>query len=198
MNLPDWVVDNKIQLVGAVLGLFLMGIGVWQSLQSRMEADSQVTIVSESDDRSDSEESLVVDVSGAVQSPGVYSFNVRSRVNDALVAGGGLSSEADREYVSRFINLAEPLVDGMKLYIPYQGQLGKDEISNTLVLGSKNGGVNVNKASLSELDTLWGVGPARAQQIIDNRPYSSTSELITKAKIPQNVLEQNEGKLLAF
>jgi len=126
----------------------------------------------------------------------VYEFKQGARINDALMMAGGLSAEADRGYVSRGINLAEKIVDGAKIYIPF-----KDDPSS-LVLGnsvsessSYTGKVSINTASVSELDSLWGVGGVRAGQIVENRPYSSIDELTTKASIPQNVIEANKDKM---
>ena len=194
-NLPDWVEDNKFQIVIGLVGVFLMGVGVWQAVGKQMADDSLIEIV-ESSEIENKVGKVMVDVSGAVENPGVYEFDQGSRINDALMAAGGLSIEADRGYVSRGINLAEKIVDGVKIYIPF-----KDDPSS-LVLGSSVGEsssyigkVSINTASVSELDNLWGVGDSRAGQIVENRPYSSIDELKTKASIPQNVIEANKDKM---
>lgn len=194
-NLPDWVEDNKFQIVIGLVGVILMGVGVWQAVSKQMTDDSIIEIV-ESTEIKDQIGKVMVDVSGAVENPGVYEFDKGARINDALMMAGGLSAEADRGYVSRGVNLAEKIVDGAKIYIPF-----KDDPSS-LVLGSGVSGssshvgkVSINTASISELDNLWGVGEARAGQIVDNRPYSSIDELKTKASIPSNVLEANKDKI---
>lgn len=194
-NLPDWVEDNKFQIVVGLVGIFLMGIGVWQAVNKQMVNDSLIEIVEPSEIK-DKMGKVMVDVSGAVENPGVYEFDQGSRINDALMAAGGLSAEADRGYVSRGINLAEKIVDGAKIYIPF-----KDDPSS-LVLGSNvgeqsnyTGKVSINTASISELDSLWGIGEARAKQIVESRPYVSVDELTTKASIPQNVIEANKDKM---
>lgn len=194
-NLPDWVEDNKFQIGIGLIGVLLMGVGIWQAVDKQMVDDSLIEIVESSGIKNEVSR-VMVDVSGAVENPGVYEFNQGARINDALMAAGGLSVEADRGYVSRGVNLAEKIVDGAKIYIPF-----KDDPSS-LVLGRNVGGsssyggkVSINAASISELDSLWGVGEARAGQIIENRPYSSIDELITRASIPQNVIEANKDKI---
>jgi competence protein ComEA len=194
-KLPSWVEDNKFQIVMGLVGLFLIGVGVWQAIDKQMADDSLIEII-ESTELESTTEKMVVDVSGAVENPGVYEFDQGARINDVLMAAGGLSAEADRGYVSRGVNLAEKIVDGAKIYIPF-----KDDPSS-LVLGSSVGGsssvggkVSINTASVSELDSLWGIGESRAQQIVENRPYSSIDELTSKANIPTNVLETNKDKI---
>ena len=194
-KLPDWMEDNKFQIVIGLVGLFLMGVGVWQAIGKQMTEDSLIEVI-ESSELDEEMGKVMVDVSGAVENPGVYEFDQGARINDALMVAGGLSAEADRGYVSRGVNLAEKIVDGAKIYIPF-----KDDPSS-LVLGSSvdgsgsnTGRVSINTASVSELDSLWGIGESRANQIVENRPYSSIDELKTKANIPSNVLETNKDKM---
>lgn len=137
--------------------------------------------------------SLKIDVEGAVINPGVYSVASNARVQDALVAAGGLSSSADREIVAKTINLAARLTDGMKIYMPKIGDPSVTAIggiqgsSDTSVLGSQTGLVNINTASSQELDALPGVGPATVQKIIVARPFSNTDDLIAKKAVSQSV-----------
>ena len=75
---------------------------------------------------------IVVDVAGAVEKPGVYTLPSGSRIGEALVVAGGLSAQADREWVARTVNLAAELEDGAKIYIPSTNGNGnpKSEILN--------------------------------------------------------------------
>ena len=175
-----------------VIGLGLMGIGGWQYLKPRPVEVEVVKEASRGGVRKVEEVKLVVvNVSGAVRNPGVYQLKVGSRVAEALTKAGGLVKDADRAWVDKNLNLARKLRDGEKIYIPRVGE----EYSGSEVLGAKSGVVNVNTASLSELDSLWGVGETRARAIIEHRPYSSLEELVSKAGIPQSVLEKNEGRM---
>lgn len=143
---------------------------------------------------------IYVDVSGAVIKPGMYQLEGGARVNDALVASGGLSSAADRDWVSKNLNLAMKLADGQKLYIPQegttlrQGYEGQGGVAGSSITGL----INVNVASVSELDTLWGVGEATAKKIIDGRPYGSVEELLTKKVVKSNVYEEIKDEISVY
>lgn len=148
------------------------------------------------------EATLFVHLEGAVEKPGVYELPVNARVNDLLIRAGGLSAEADREWVAKNLNLAQKLSDGIKLYILSVRQTtgDKEESSGMIagestVVGSK---ININIVSASELDSLWGIGEKRAVEIIANRPYSSIEELLTKKIIPGNVYERIKEEISVF
>ena len=101
--------------------------------------------------------------------------NKEARVDDAVRAAGGLSSEADRAK----INLAAKVADGQKVRIPKAGETLTQ--SGGEVAGATEGGlVSINSGSVSELESLPAVGPVTAQKIISLRPYSSLEELKTK------------------
>jgi competence protein ComEA len=144
---------------------------------------------------------IVVDVAGAVERPGVYTLGGGARTGDALVAAGGLAASADRAWVAQTLNLAAPIKDGEKIFIPQrdennnQAQSTKFQtISN--VQNSKL--VHINTASVAELDVLPGIGAVRAQAIVDNRPYASTEELVTKAKIPESIYAKIKDQLTIY
>jgi len=141
-------------------------------------------------------EMVWVDVAGAVERPGVYELSRGSRVKDALVAAGGLTKGADREYLEKVINMAEEVEDGEKIYIPSEG------ISTGEVLGGSTdnlgGLINLNTASVSELDTLWGIGEARAKSIVENRPFGKVEELLEKGVLPENVYEKIKDKVSVY
>ena len=58
--------------------------------------------------------------------------------------------------------------------------------------------ININTASQKELESLWGIGPVYAQNIIEHRPYSSLEELLTKKIIKKNVHERNKEYLTIY
>lgn len=139
--------------------------------------------------------SLGVHVAGAVAAPGVYYLEDGRRVVDALEAAGGATSEADLAKV----NLAAPLSDGAFVYIPKTGEEGSPPIEaspgqTATSSESKSTKVNVNKAPVSELEKLPGIGPTLAQRIVESRssqgPFRSLADLrrvpgIGDAKIAQ-------------
>ena len=134
---------------------------------------------------------IKVDVEGAVARPGIYELAVGSRMEDLLTKAGGLSAEADREWVAKSLNRAQKLTDGAKVYVPKQNERVESREGKSGVAGSSiTGKINVNTASASELDKLWGVGPATAQKIIENRPYQTVEELLSKKVLKKNVYER--------
>lgn len=186
-------------------GLFLLGIGVISVVVVALnQAQPEVEIVSVKERE---EETLTVDVAGAVLNPGVYRLASGSRVEDALVAAGGFAAEADRTWIDKYINRAQIISDGIKIFIPSlsetaldgTGASGMSVAAPGLVIGGTNGEkININTASLSLLDSLWGIGEKRAQAIIDNRPYADISELSIKAGIPKNVYERIKDEISVF
>lgn len=159
-----------------VIGLALAGIGLGQSSKTQIEIieeepETETTVI-------------LVDVGGAVIKPGIYQLAPDARVNDALVASGGLAQEADRDWISQNMNLAAKLTDGVKLYVPF-----RDE-TNT-----KKDQININTASLADLDQLWGIGPVTAQKIIDSRPYAKIEDLLDKKIVKSNVYEAIKDKI---
>lgn len=136
-------------------------------------------------------ENFFVDISGAVKTPGVFEFSSDDRISDAIERAGGLSDNADTDFVSKNLNQAQVLTDGMKIYIPFEGEeestiLGTSsnfESSST----SEGGLINLNTASESELDSLPGIGPARAQDIIAGRPYDTVNDLLIRKVVGSSV-----------
>jgi len=140
---------------------------------------------------------LVVDIGGEVENPGVYEMKADARVNEVLVMAGGLGKEADREWVEKNLNLAAKLTDGQKIYIPSTKEATKDAPSQGEGTSFTNL-ININTASVAELDTLWGVGEVTAKKIIENRPYGSVEELLTKNALKSNVYEAVKDKVSVY
>lgn len=138
---------------------------------------------------------IVVDVEGAVEKPGVYKLASDSRMQDALIAAGGLGRGADRELVAKNLNLAAKLVDGMKVYVPFQGE--KTVITDARVMAGEQAVININSASVQDLDGLPGIGKTTADKIISNRPYEKIEALVEKKIVGQKVFEQIKDKIVA-
>jgi competence protein ComEA len=103
-------------------------------------------------------------VSGAVNKPDVYALPLNSIVKDAIVAAGGATDDADLDR----INLAIELADQMQVYVPRQGEAAPPP-SNELAPDALAAKININTASVEELDKLPGIGPSIAKAIIDYR-----------------------------
>lgn len=134
---------------------------------------------------------IKVDVAGAVNQPGVYDIDKNSRVFDAVQKAGGYASGADQKYIARNINLSQKVADGQKIYIPFKGEsipTGTNNVSNPEKVG-------INTASISQLDSLSGVGEVTAKKIIANRPYLSLTDLIDKKVVSRTVYEKIKDQI---
>ena len=120
---------------------------------------------------------VVVDVSGAVKRPGVYRLTTEDRVEDALERAGGATRRADLSVINR----ASKLEDGRQILVPTRGKPAPTTSTTTATPDTPTGPVNLNTATLEQLETLDGVGPATAQKIIDYREqhggFTSVDEL---------------------
>jgi competence protein ComEA len=177
-----------------ILGLVMVVISFW-----RGRGDSEVSVEYLAAGGEEKGEAIWVDVAGAVVRPGVYQLSEDGRLKDALAAAGGLSAEADREYVERKMNMAEKLKDGQKIFVQNNtlGGITQSE-ANSENQYSDGVSININNASAAELDSLWGIGEARATAIIEGRPYSSVEELVSKAVVPKNVFEKIKDKISVY
>lgn len=184
-------------LVAIIVGGLAVGIFLWiKKLNvSAKSASSASQKVGRVNGVSLVNSSIWIDVSGAVEKPGVYQLDSEARVKDVLVVAGGLSSKADREYVSQSLNLAEKLIDGQKIYIPEKTVSSGEYLVSG---GIKNNKINVNKASASELMELSGIGEVRAQAIIDGRPYRAIEDLVARKIIPASVFEKIKTKISVY
>lgn len=137
-----------------------------------------------------------VHVAGAVVRPGVHTVGPGARVADAVAAAGGPAPDADLDR----INLAARVADGERIYVPRQGEA---VVADAAASGSGGGSssaaaaagpVDLNTATLEQLDTLPGVGPATAQAIIDHRTrngrFRSVDDLLEVRGIGPAKLEQ--------
>ena len=115
--------------------------------------------------------SLVVHVVGAVNAPGVVRVATGARVLDAVAAAGGLASQADTARV----NLAARLIDGQRVVVPAVGQNVPSAVGDSSGGAAGSGPpdvsspISLNEATLAQLDSLPGVGPATAAAIIAYR-----------------------------
>ena len=134
---------------------------------------------------------LVVDVEGAVVDPGVHEVAAGGRVADAIAAAGGYSTEVDIAAAAGALNLAEPLTDGQKIRVPARGDSASLPDSVTPAPGGvATGPVDINHASVDELDTLPGIGPVTAAKIIAARPFATIDELDTRNVVGPSTLEK--------
>jgi len=110
---------------------------------------------------------VVVDVTGAVNHPGVYRLPAGSRVDDALQRAGGATSRAEVQS----INLAARLTDGQQVVVPekIRGSTAVAAVGTSATGTDTSTPISVGTASVEELDTIEGIGPVTAQKIVDFR-----------------------------
>jgi competence protein ComEA len=136
---------------------------------------------------------LVVDVTGAVRRPGVYRLPAGARVTDALERAGGATGKAEVEA----INLAARLADGQQIVIPEDGP-GGTAVATTAT-ASEEGPISLGTATVAQLDTIDGIGPVTAQDIIDFREehggLSSVDQLDQVSGIGPATMESLRARL---
>ena len=123
---------------------------------------------------------VVVYVTGAVMTPGVYTLEAAARVTDALVAAGGPATGADLSVV----NLAAIARDGERIYVPKVGETVPVAVGDAPPAAADTtpaGPINLNSATADQLDVLPGVGPATAAAIVAHReqhgPFQTVEQL---------------------
>src|SRR3989344_1802896 len=161
----------KKEIVLALLGLTLIGAGVFWWKSGGVEED-KIEIIEASGEVASK---VKVDIEGAVEKPGIYELDNGSRIGD-VIEKAGLGAEADTKWIETYLNRAEVVKDGMKIYIPSKSEIlnPKSEILNKSQI--QNSKIDVNTASQVELEELPGIGPVTAKKIIDGRPYGRIEE----------------------
>ncbi len=138
---------------------------------------------------------IYVQVAGAVRRPGVYRVLSDARVFQAVMEAGGFTEEADQQALT----LAARLKDGCRVYVPRVGETVVAPLEPTAQEGGDGGGesagpVSLNSATLEQLDSLPGIGPAIARDIITyretNGPFTSVDQLTDVPGIGPARLEQ--------
>jgi competence protein ComEA len=119
---------------------------------------------------------LVIDVAGAVRNPGLYRLRSGSRIDDAIALAGGATAKAQLDTV----NLAAPVADGEQIVVPGRG-VAVAAASASAAGSSPSAPLDLNSATLEELENLPGIGPVTAQKILDCRQqhgaFHSVAEL---------------------
>lgn len=144
---------------------------------------------------------VYVQVCGAVNQPGVYKVSSTLRVFEVIDMAGGVTEEAD----TNVINMAKPVMDEMKLYIPAKDEVSAGNYDNSgydLYLEEpedtdselQDGLVNINEAGEEELMTLPGIGEAKAGAIIayreENGAFTDISEIMNISGIKQAAFDK--------
>lgn len=205
--------EYRVSLIFALMALIFIGLGIFSYNDSLFNSSQKIEIL-DAAESAEHLQNLIVEITGAVNKPGVYELENGSRIDDLIKLSGGLQDNADRVFLDKIINRAAKLIDGQKIYIPFEneqsgvssdnnstGGIGSNASQGDGVLGvvdTQTKRVNVNTASQSQLESLWGIGPVTAKNIIEQRPYSSVEELLAKKILKKNVYEKNVDLLSVY
>ncbi|EPT50784.1 competence protein CelA [Streptococcus agalactiae CCUG 19094] len=200
--------SHKWETTGIIVGLLLFGILGLKHFGTHHKEDNlninlekkvstitekKVPMISHVKDKVSNQ--VTVDVKGAVNHPGVYSLPSQSRVTDAIKRAGGLSNLAD----SKSVNLAQKLQDETVIYVAQKGEkitvVEEEKANNIATQGNSKGKINLNKADLSSLQTISGVGAKRAQDILDYRDSQGGFKTIDDLKNVSGIGEKTLEKL---
>ena len=165
-------------------------------------------IFNEEEESINHEKKIIVDIKGFVNKPGVYSFNENddARINDLIIKAGGLIKDAD----TSTINLSKKLEDEMIIiiysknevtnYTKTQDDLNKkleiceNKLKNDACISTKketsNSKININEASVNELESLSGIGKSKAEAIVEyrkNNKFKSIDEIMNVEGIGENI-----------
>lgn len=194
----------KQKIIAAAVGISLLIVS-YLLLQYKMKSDIIITenVSTETKEEVNNEKDepkeeiqlpkeIVVHVSGSVRNSGIVKLSEGARVNDAVERAGGVLREADINKV----NLAAILNDGDKVYIPKVGEK-YEEVTFTQAV-SNQGIININTASLNELDDIPGVGPSTAEKIIEYRKSNGFFKKVEDIKNVSGIGEKKFEKIKKY
>jgi len=202
----EFLQKYRYHILLILLGLVLIG-GGFIFLKKSFGVPSTKVEILQSAQSIEGDGEITAEISGAVINPGVYKLKNGSRIDDLLITAGGFSEDADRVWAEKYLNRAAKLTDGQKVYaisLSEQSESssaksggGYQTISSNFSSDS-NKFININSASVSELDSLSGIGPVYAQKIVEHRPYSKTEDLVTSGIITQTLYEKIKNSITTY
>ncbi|WP_100372223.1 helix-hairpin-helix domain-containing protein [Bacillus sp. FJAT-45037] len=179
--------EGKNKYMVGVLTLVAISLSVvlilhFSNTDSVESAAMEWTFTTEEDEQDEDEpmtapQTVTVDVKGAVVAPGVYVLEEERRVHEAIELAGGFLDDAYGDGV----NLAAKLHDEMVIFVPTEGELEMAEFTQSIGGEGSSGGdgkISLNQATQAELETLPGIGPAKATAIIQYREEKGRFEQI--------------------
>ncbi|MHB8105849.1 MAG: helix-hairpin-helix domain-containing protein [Candidatus Cryosericum sp.] len=166
---------SKHQIVILIVAVLALGAGAGLFVGSRLHqpAPDPLPQIVDSPSTADTAPAVPVSinvyVTGAVLHSAVYSLPQGSIVRDAMTAAGGATKDADLIA----INLAAPLEDGEQVTVPVKSPDGTSTVvsptSSASSTSTTHARISINRGTLADLDSLPGIGPVKAQAILDYR-----------------------------
>jgi len=206
----EFAAKFKYEILASLALMALLG-GIVLAVMVFGQKNEEIKVISAQDVESkESDRKVMVDIAGAVVSPDVYEMGEGSRIKDVLDQAGGVTGAADQDWMREFLNQAETVKDGQKIFIPEKGEQGTGEgrvdgskTKETVVSGqagatTQSTKISLNRATLTELDSLPGIGPAYAQNIINARPFSSIEELLNVDGIGPKRFEEIKDRVTVY
>ncbi len=183
----------KLPIALSLLGLVLIVGGIFASSLNKQKPKSfpKESLV-------DPQKIISVDVSGAVKNPGVYQLKEGDRIEDSIKVSGGFAQNANEEYISKYLNMAQKLSDGSKVYVPFEGEQTSGAQTGVVSGVNAQAKMNINTASQSDIENLPGIGPVTASKIISSRPYQQIEELLNKKVVSKAVFEKIKDQVVVY
>ena len=198
-----------LSIIGGVLAvivIILVGRGMMASpTKEKVMVTNAVNTTRVEETTTMMPQNCYVDIKGEVLRPGVYEFSCESRMQDVIKKAGGFTEEADETK----INLAQKITDQMQIIVPNvhskqedgltEGNSEKGSSTNTSVSNSKQGTININTATLEELQTIKGIGKKKAEAILQYRKehgaFRTKEDLLQVKGIGKKALEAIESQV---
>lgn len=198
-----------LSIIGGVLAvivIILVGRGMMASpTKEKVMVTNAVNTTRVDETTTMTPQNCYVDIKGEVLRPGVYEFSCESRMQEVIKKAGGFTEEADETK----INLAQKISDQMQIIVPNlhskqeggvtEGNSEKGNSSNTSPSNSKQGTININTATLEELQTIKGIGKKKAEAILQYRKehgaFRTKEDLLQVKGIGKKALEAIESQV---
>ena len=211
MQVKRWLMEYKkvLSIIGGVLAvivIILVGRGMMaSSTKEKVMVTNAVNTTRVEEATTMMPQNCYVDIKGEVLRPGVYEFSCESRIQEVIKKAGGFTEDADETK----INLAQKISDQMQIIVPNlhskqeggvtEGNFEKGNSSNSTPSNSKQGTVNINTATLEELQTIKGIGKKKAEAILQYRKehgaFRTKEDLLQVKGIGKKALEAIESQV---
>ena len=211
MQVKRWLMAYKkvLSIIGGVLAvivIILVGRGMMaSSTKEKVMVTNAVNTTRVEETTTMMSQNCYVDIKGKVLRPGVYEFSCESRIQEVIKKAGGFTEDADETK----INLAQKISDQMQIIVPNlhskqeggvaEGNSEKGNSTNTSVSNSKQGTININTATLEELQTIKGIGKKKAEAILQYRKehgaFRTKEDLLQVKGIGKKALEAIESQV---
>lgn len=194
MNI-NFIKKNWMFIVAGIVAVaFLLMISLKDEEQTESIPVLPTVAADQAEDEPKEDNSIMVDVKGEVSNPGVYKVDNDARVNDVILLAGGFTENAD----ALPVNLAQRIQDEMTIIVPKIGDANiTSEYENSTSMS--DGKVKINYATQAEIESLSGIGPSKAQIIIqyreENGLFKEVEDLLNISGIGEKTLENIRDEL---